>query len=564
MADKLSLVETRSGNFSVKVACGDGSVKTLHSLYDPVVEAKTLADALEFDGKGILVVLGLGLGYHVAELAGRFPEAEIIVVEARPEISELAKTHGPQLEGGIEIITGLPPEESLREITLRRMRNGIKRLSVFTLQSSLSAFPDYYQPVLASLKKTISVRLWDRLRYPKFTGDVRKILLLDSGYFLVREIERTIRSAGYDVAKLSLMKGGAELFSRLTAATLDFKPDFVLTMNHLGFDEEGVLTSFLSSIEMPVASWYVDSPNLIVKAFDKNVSPCTSLFLWDRTYMGDMKAMGFESVSYLPLATDIDVFKPMKIKGQGTGGRGQGSRVKDYGCDVGFVGNSMISPVEEWMEKVNAPLRPVAEEAAERLFSRNNVSVADVMNESGKKLFETLDGKEKMDFEAAVFWKATLLYRLSCVRMLEGFDVHIHGDGGWKQLLNNSPISFKLLPPLNYYKDLPLFYSSCKINFNATSRQMIEAVNQRVFDVPACGAFLMTDCRKGLEDLFRTGEEITVYRDRGEIPEIVKFFLNNPVKRDAVAQRGRDRVLKEHTYRHRLETMVRIMKGRYA
>ena len=47
--------------------------------------------------------------------------------------------------------------------------------------------------------------------------------------------------------------------------------------------------------------------------------------------------------------------------------------------------------------------------------------------------------------------------------------------------------------PLNYYKDLPLLYNACKINFNATSLQMKEAVNQRVFDVPACGAFLLTD-----------------------------------------------------------------------
>ncbi|UCD35463.1 MAG: glycosyltransferase family 1 protein, partial [Nitrospiraceae bacterium] len=177
------------------------------------------------------------------------------------------------------------------------------------------------------------------------------------------------------------------------------------------------------------------------------------------------------------------------------------------------------------------------------------------------RVFHELTEKERMDFEAAVTWKATLLYRLGLVKALERFDTVIHGDAGWRTVLDNSRI--RIGPPLHYYKELPLFYNACAINFNATSRQMPETVNQRVFDVPACGAFILTDHREVLKELFHVGREIITYRHRDEVPEIAKFFLRYPWERERVALRGRERVLKEHTYRHRLRSLIYAMEQRY-
>jgi spore maturation protein CgeB len=566
------IVETKKGNFSLKVKCEDGSTKTIHSLYDPEAEASSIVDAFDFNGKGILVILGLGLGYHVAEFSKKYSAAEIIVVEALNEIRDIAKEHGPAFGENVKFIVGLSPAEAIRKITDCQMRNGIKPLSVLALPAVVSAFPAYYKPLIDSLKRTMSVRLWDKLRYPKFNKDVLSIVLIDSGYFLVKEVEKALNSLGHKVVKVPVGKGadGENMITRHIEAISDTKPDFILTINHLGFDEEGMLTSFFRSIEMPVASWYVDSPNLILRAFDRNISQYVSLFIWDRTYIKDMKAMGFEAVEYLPLAADVNVFRPIK-KGRGdppgrpyseeSGVRSQGSKIgmTDYKCEVGFVGNSMIEPVDEWMMKVDKEHHPLVEKLAERLVNRN--TPLDPLLLEGK-LPDRLSEREKMDFEAAVLWKATLLYRLSCIKKLDSFDLHIHGDGGWKSVMNNKGV--KLYPPLNYYREVPLFYNACKINFNATSRQMMEAVNQRVFDVPACGAFILTDYQKGLDELFDVGNEIIVYRDKDEIPGLVKYYLDNPEKREAAAKKGMERVLKEHTYKHRLDVIIKTMKVRYA
>ncbi len=558
------LVHSKNGQPSLKIVCDNGSVKTLHSLYDPEVEASSIVDAFDFDGKGILVILGLGLGYHVAEFSKKYSAADILVVEALNEIMEIAKEHGPAFGDNVKFIVGLSPTEAIRKITDCQMRNGIKPLSVLALPAIVSAFPAYYQPVFDSLKRTMSVRLWDKLRYSKFNKDVLSIILIDSGYFLVKEVEKALMSRGHKVAKVSARKGagGEDMITRYIEMILDTKPDFILTINHLGFDEEGMLTSFFRSIEMPVASWYVDSPSLIVRAFNRNVSQYASLFIWDRAYISDMKAMGFEAVKYLPLGTDASVFKPMKKNSKP---KIQNSK---FICDVGFVGNSMIESVKKWMSKFDKEYHPLIEKLAEEYAGSKNMNDkylgnATLSSFKGEEcLFNRLSEKEKMDFEAAALWKATLVYRLSCIRMFDNFDLHIHGDKGWEALLDSKKI--KLLPPLNYYNELPLFYDACKINFNATSRQMKEAVNQRVFDVPACGAFILTDHQKSLDELFDVGREIIVYKEKSEIPGLVKYYLDNPDKREAVAKKGLERVLKEHTYKHRLDVIIRTMKARYA
>ena len=155
--DDISTVETKTGALSLRVRGDDGYKKTLHSLYDPVAEARNIIDAFHFDGKGILVVLGLGLGYHLVELARKFPEAEIFVVEAIPEIYELAKEHGPELDKRIKFIIGLSTDKVLREIIQYQRRAGSPPLSSFVLSSAVSAFPDYFRPIFASLKNTMSV-----------------------------------------------------------------------------------------------------------------------------------------------------------------------------------------------------------------------------------------------------------------------------------------------------------------------------------------------------------------------------------------------------------------------
>jgi len=547
------LMAARSGDSTLQVCAEDGSIKALHSLYDPRAEAASIVDRFRFDGSGMLVVLGLGLGYHVAELAERFPGAEIVVVEAHREIFRLHKLHGPQLSERVRCLVGLEPERAVREVTRLQLRSGFAPLAVFSLPPALAAFPCYYGKIRSSLEAAARLRLWDRLKYPRFAGDPVHVGLIDYGYYLTNEVARAAQRSGHSVTRIPIRKGqeGEEAVRILIAQLAECRLDFLLTINHLGFDKAGMLTSFLKSIELPAAVWYVDNPNLIVKAFDANVSPFVSVFVWDRGYMADMRAMGFEQVVYLPLATDEEVFRPLRLSRK---------EAEQLGADAGFVGNSMVGPARDWLEKVGGRLRPLVEEAAEAL-SRRRDSLAQVLAAARERAGPAqATAAEWLDFEGAVLWRATLLYRLSCVRQLGRFRHRICGDEGWKSLLGDG---FRIHRQLNYYTELPRFYNACKVNLNATSLQMESAVNQRVFDCAACGAFLLTDRRESLDELFEPGRESVSYRDAGEIPDLIRFYLDKPEAAAALVRRARDRVLREHTYAHRLASMIAHMKARY-
>jgi len=118
----------------------------------------------------------------------------------------------------------------------------------------------------------------------------------------------------------------------------------------------------------------------------------------------------------------------------------------------------------------------------------------------------------------------------------------------------------QLRSEVNYYHELPQVYRTTAINFNATSLQMKAAVNQRVFDAPAAGGFLLTDFREQLAELFEVGKEVACFGEPGEIPDLVRFYLRHPEVREKMTARARSRVLAEHTYRHRVAVMLDTMR----
>ncbi len=554
----LRLSDSRTGVPTLKTICPDGAERLLHSSYDPLREARDLVNRCSFDGRGILVVLGLGLGYHVAELARRYPEARIIIIEALAECERLARQH-ETLDFDPERLTclsGITPAEALQRVTESQLQSGMPPLALFALPAALAAFPGFYQPIRDKLAASIDFDLAGRLRQRKFQDRSRRVLLFDCGYHLTREVASALEQLGHQVERLKFTAKSpvGQFLGDLVSSIAAFRPDFCLTINHLGFDEEGAVAHFLCSIEMPSASWFVDSPDLILKGFDRNVSPFSALFVWDRDYLVSMRKAGFESVSYLPLGTDPGTFRPL--------GTSEPAPTRSA-AQVGFVGNSMTTPLREKRDKIRNSLHAVSDRLARQMSTQRKLlqEFIGMLGSAEQRQLDMLEARERLDFEQAVTWQATLLYRLACVEQLRGFRPVIRGDKGWQTLLDRD---FTLRPPLDYYRELPYFYNACTVNFNATSLQMGTAVNQRLFDVPACGAFLLTDHQESLEELFVEGEEVITYRDAAEIPGLVRFYLAHPAARQMVVDRGRDRVLRQHTYRHRLQTLMETMEKRYA
>lgn len=69
----------------------DGNV--LHSLVDPNREAERFVDSIEAQVRSVqsILVLGLGGGFHIQKLRERFPDKNILVIEAHAEIVDAIK-----------------------------------------------------------------------------------------------------------------------------------------------------------------------------------------------------------------------------------------------------------------------------------------------------------------------------------------------------------------------------------------------------------------------------------------------------------------------------------------
>ena len=85
-------------------------------------------------------------------------------------------------------------------------------------------------------------------------------------------------------------------------------------------------------------------------------------------------------------------------------------------------------------------------------------------------------------------------------------------------------------------------------------------VNPRTFELAACGAFQVVDRRALLPELFAEGE-LALFSDMPELVQAIEFYRANPEARAEVAGRGRARVLAEHTYAHRMQTLLQRAAG---
>jgi len=522
---------------------------TVHSPYNPLRDATRLAENLPC-ARDTLVVLGMGLGYHLPSLA-KAHTGRIVVIEPDKHLFNLALHHSDLIALGPRV-TYLVGWEPFELPALAGVRPG--NYDLFDLAARTRLLPDYFAQCARRLEGRPAYDTGDQWRYRKFAAPQARVIFIDSGYVLTKECLDTLREMGQAVRYIHIDKDNydyAEFVRGFLSLIAEFRPDFVLTVNHLGFDQEGRLTELLSELEIPYVSWYVDSPTVVLSEGGTNVSDWCNIFVWDRDYISDVRKHGYPHVDYLPLAALPSLFAPREVPQR---------------FNLGFVGSSMVYSVHKNLRRMvwRPDLLRLLEQTANRFLAMDTRyvphAIAALEGDGEVFCFDTADQRE--DFLAAVLWRSTQIYRLSGLRQLAPFYPDVFGDPNWADLLGDE--RFHLHPEVMYYDALPAVYNATAINFNMTSRQMKNAVNQRVFDVPACGRFLLTDYKAQLDEIFvGNGQDVVFFRDIGELPDLVRYYLDHPDERERIAQAGRAAVLRAHTYRHRLEHMLRLMRARY-
>jgi spore maturation protein CgeB len=89
-----------------------------------------------------------------------------------------------------------------------------------------------------------------------------------------------------------------------------------------------------------------------------------------------------------------------------------------------------------------------------------------------------------------------------------------------------------------------------------TQRRQIKG---RTFEVPACGGFLLTGDADNLRDYYIDGKEIVIFKDKADMVEKAKYYLEHEEERRAIAKAGYERTIREHTYINRFTEIFKSM-----
>ncbi|MBO8129202.1 MAG: motility associated factor glycosyltransferase family protein [Peptococcaceae bacterium] len=158
-APAIEILPARNGQVTARVRWGDGRFSWLHSAYDPGREAASLVAKHALDHAGVVVVLGLGLGYHVAELLQQLDnQARVLVIESDDRMIKLARKHNRSITW--KRITIAAREEEIKAFFFQHrdvLRE--KKLVLIDHPASVRTNPDYYTKIRQHIRDYVSTLL---------------------------------------------------------------------------------------------------------------------------------------------------------------------------------------------------------------------------------------------------------------------------------------------------------------------------------------------------------------------------------------------------------------------
>jgi spore maturation protein CgeB len=133
--------------------------------------------------------------------------------------------------------------------------------------------------------------------------------------------------------------------------------------------------------------------------------------------------------------------------------------------------------------------------------------------------------------------------RIENVRALtERFDVHVYGEGWEEHGIPSRGLIYgeDVLAALNSAAITPVF------NRTGAGHPLIKV---GLFDFPAAGALVATNESPETAELLEFGREIIGFESTAELLAKVRYYLDHPEQAEAIRQAGRERVLRDYTWK---------------
>jgi len=128
------------------------------------------------------------------------------------------------------------------------------------------------------------------------------------------------------------------------------------------------------------------------------------------------------------------------------------------------------------------------------------------------------------------------------------------------KILDKLSKQFKLNDYHRFYqpREMAKIYNQSKIVFN---QSIVHTMNMRIFEAMASGSMLLTEeIKDGQDELFDNKKHLVTFEGEDDLVEKIKYYLAHDKERERIAAAGEKEVLAKHTYWHRAQTVLKIIK----
>lgn len=323
------------------------------------------------------------------------------------------------------------------------------------------------------------------------------------------------------------------------------KPDLLLFINK----SPGEFTDRdeLDRLQLPRMIWCLDDPNCFMNdAFSLN----DFVFTWDNSYRKNLESMQARSVDHFPYVADLD---------------GVEACVEErFRSPVSFIGQVKAFTASEYGldESTSELIEHVARLKARYPDRDYQQLILDHQDSFGLKIVRSESDAVPQYIRYGIYIAANALRRISLLECARPFGLKIYGNEDWLTLLKDHPLRDCYVGVADPRLDAPSIFVSSEINLNIHSLQALTSLNQRDFNCPLVGGFLLTDWVEGADEFFLPDEEMVFYHNAEELKRKIEYYLDHESERLEIVRRGRERVLREHTYASRAPRVLETLKTR--
>ena len=103
-------------------------------------------------------------------------------------------------------------------------------------------------------------------------------------------------------------------------------------------------------------------------------------------------------------------------------------------------------------------------------------------------------------------------------------------------------------------------YKKYKIALHIPGDDFLEdAGAKRLFEVTGSGTMLLAFHQESISEYFEIGKELITFKDEEDCLQKINYYLQNTAELEKIADAGRIRTLKEHTFENRANQLLTII-----